>query len=236
MSGPPLCASPRGLRPLSSPALAIAAALQPAGVFRYDAAGRRRDMAMAGHHHSAAQHDYGRAFAVGIALNLLFVAGEAAAGAISGSLALVADSGHNLADVLSLGLSWGAAVLSRRGPSGRFTYGLRSSSILAALANALILLVVTGGIGWEAVWRIAHPVAVKSGLMIAAAAAGLFVNGTTALLFAAGRRRARHRQRRRRRHRDRDHALAVARSGGESARLGGHCRRHLEPRAQRDRA
>src|SRR5579875_2816285 len=178
MSGPPLCASPRGLRPLSSPALAIAAALQPAGVFRYDAAGRRRDMAMAGHHHSAAQHDYGRAFAVGIALNLLFVAGEAAAGAISGSLALVADSGHNL-----------AAVLSRRGPSGRFTYGLRSSSILAALANALILLVVTGGIGWEAVWRIAHPVPVKSGLMIAAAAAGLFVNGTTALLFAAGRRR-----------------------------------------------
>jgi cobalt-zinc-cadmium efflux system protein len=149
----------------------------------------RRDMAMAGYHHSAAQHDYGRAFAVGIALNLLFVAGEAAAGAISGSLALVADSGHNLADVLSLGLSWGAAVLSRRGPSGRFTYGLRSSSILAALANALILLVVTGGIGWEAVWRIAHPVPVKSGLMIAVAAAGLFVNGTTALLFAAGRRR-----------------------------------------------
>jgi cobalt-zinc-cadmium efflux system protein len=80
-------------------------------------------------------------------------------------------------------------VLSRRSPSGRFTYGLRSSSILAALANAAILLVVTGGIAWEAVLRFADPVPVNSGVMIWVAAAGILVNGATALLFAKGRRR-----------------------------------------------
>jgi cobalt-zinc-cadmium efflux system protein len=139
------------------------------------------------HPHSHAHPNYGRAFAIGIALNLLYVGGEAVAGIISGSLALLADSGHNLGDVLGLSLSWGAAVLSRRQPSGRFTYGLRSSSILAALANAIILLVVTGGIAWEAVWRITHPVPVASGIVIWVAAAGIVVNGATALLFASGR-------------------------------------------------
>jgi cobalt-zinc-cadmium efflux system protein len=137
--------------------------------------------------HSHAHSNYGRAFAIGIALNLLYVGGEAVAGIASGSLALLADSGHNLGDVLGLSLSWGAAVLSRRQPSGRFTYGLRSSSILAALANAIILLVVTGGIAWEAVWRITHPVPVASGIVIWVAAAGIVVNGATALLFASGR-------------------------------------------------
>ena len=137
--------------------------------------------------HSHAHSNYGRAFAIGIALNLLYVGGEAVAGIVSGSLALLADSGHNLGDVLGLSLSWGAAVLSRRQPSGRFTYGLRSSSILAALANAIILLVVTGGIAWEAVWRITHPVPVASGIVIWVAAAGIVVNGATALLFASGR-------------------------------------------------
>jgi cobalt-zinc-cadmium efflux system protein len=141
------------------------------------------------HDHGEARHGYGRAFTLGIAFNLLYVAGEAAAGVVSGSLALIADAGHNFADVLSLALSWGVAVLSRREPSGRFTYGLGSSSILAALANALILLVATGGIGWEAVLRIAHPVPVGSGVMIGVAAAGILVNGATALLFAAGRHR-----------------------------------------------
>ena len=141
------------------------------------------------HAHSAHRHpsaSYGRAFAIGIALNLAYVAGEAVAGIVSGSLALLADAGHNLGDVLGLSLSWGAAVLSRRQPSGRFTYGLRSSSILAALANAFILLVVTGGIAWEAIWRIAHPVPVASVIVIAVAAVGIFVNGGTALLFASG--------------------------------------------------
>jgi cobalt-zinc-cadmium efflux system protein len=136
--------------------------------------------------HGHVSGNYGRAFALGIALNLAYVVGEAVAGVVSGSLALLADAGHNLSDVLGLSLSWVAAVLSRRQPSGRFTYGLRSSSILAALANAIILLVVTGGIAWEAIWRIAHPVPVTSGIVVAVATAGIFVNGGTALLFASG--------------------------------------------------
>src|SRR5271167_2698989 len=144
------------------------------------------------HGHSSHGHgrpDYGRAFAIGIALNVAYVAAEAAAGVVSGSLALLADAGHNLGDVLGLSLSWWAAMLSMRQPSGRFTYGLRSSSILAALANAVILLVVTGGIAWEAVLRFADPVPVASGIMIGVAAAGIVVNGGTALLFASGRAR-----------------------------------------------
>jgi len=141
------------------------------------------------HRHTHAGLDYGRAFAIGIALNLVYVLGEAIGGIFSGSLALLADAGHNLGDVLSLSLSWGAAVLSRRRPSGRFTYGLRSSSILAALANAIILLVVTGGIAWEALWRLGHPVPVASTMVIWVAAAGILVNGLTALLFASGSQR-----------------------------------------------
>jgi cobalt-zinc-cadmium efflux system protein len=142
-----------------------------------------------GHSHAHAPLDYGWAFAIGIALNLVYVVGEAIAGIVSGSLALIADAGHNLSDVLSLSLAWGAAVLSRRQPSGRFTYGLRSSSILAALANAIILLVVTGGIAWEALRRFSDPTPVASGIVIGVAAAGIVVNGVTALLFASGSRR-----------------------------------------------
>jgi len=144
-----------------------------------------------GHSHTHPSHghgqlNYGRAFFIGITLNLLYVAGEAVAGVLSGSLALLADAGHNLGDVLSLSLSWGAAILSRRHPSSRYTYGLRSTSILAALTNAIILLVVTGGIAWEAIGRITHPVPVTSGVVIAVATIGIFVNGGTALLFASG--------------------------------------------------
>jgi cobalt-zinc-cadmium efflux system protein len=144
------------------------------------------------HDHSAHGHgplDYGRAFAIGIGLNLAYVGGEAVAGIVAHSLALLADAGHNLGDVLGLAMSWGAAVLSRRQPSGRFTYGLRSSSILAALANAIILLVVTGGVAWEAIWRIGHPVPVAGGVIVWVAAAGIGVNAGTALLFASGRTR-----------------------------------------------
>ena len=143
-----------------------------------------------GSHHAAHSHgaaDYGRAFAIGIALNLAYVVGEATAGVVSHSLALLADAGHNLSDVLGLALSWGAAVLGRRSPSGRFTYGLGSTSILAALANAAMLLLVTGGIAWEAVLRFSDPVPVASAVMIWVAAAGIAVNGGTALLFASGR-------------------------------------------------
>ena len=139
--------------------------------------------------HAHGQLNYGRAFAIGIALNLVYVVGEAVGGVFSGSLALLADAGHNLSDVLSLSLSWGAAGMSRRRPSGRFTYGLRSSSILAALANAIILLLVTGGIAWEAVGRFSDPVPVYSTVVIWVAAAGILVNGVTALLFASGSQR-----------------------------------------------
>ena len=142
--------------------------------------------AHAHHHHGPV--DFGRAFAIGIALNLAYVVAEAGYGLAAGSLALLADAGHNLGDVLGLGLSWGAALLGRRGPSSRFTYGLGSTSILAALANALILLVVTGGIAWEAIWRLGHPVAVTGGIVALVAAVGIAVNGVTALLFARGRR------------------------------------------------
>src|SRR5712671_4539079 len=139
------------------------------------------------HVHHSGRPDYGRAFAFGIVLNLAYVAAEASIGALSGSLALLADAGHNLGDVLALGLSWGAAMLSRRQPSGRFTYGLRSSSILAALANAIILLVVTGGIAWEALWRLSHPIPVAGSMVAWVAGVGILVNGATALLFARGR-------------------------------------------------
>jgi cobalt-zinc-cadmium efflux system protein len=141
------------------------------------------------HHPVPARADYGRAFAIGIALNLAYVAAEAGFGLVAGSLALLADAGHNLGDVLGLALSWGAALLSRRQPSQRFTYGLRSSSILAALANAIILLVVTGGLAWEGLWRLAHPVAVAGATVAWVAAAGILVNFCTALVFASGRSR-----------------------------------------------
>jgi cobalt-zinc-cadmium efflux system protein len=143
------------------------------------------------HRHSQARSraDYGRAFAIGIGLNLVYLTAEAALGIISGSLALLADAGHNLGDVLGLALSWGAAMLGRRQPSPRFTYGLRSSSILAALANAALLLVVTGGIAWEGLWRLVHPVDVAGGTIAWVAAVGIVVNGATALLFIEGRKR-----------------------------------------------
>ncbi len=109
-----------------------------------------------GHHHahSVATADHSRAFALAIVLNLGFVAIEFGYGVIAHSTALMADAGHNLSDVLGLLLAWGAALLARRQPEGRFTYGLRSSSILAALANAMLLLVTCGGIAWEAVRRL----------------------------------------------------------------------------------
>jgi cobalt-zinc-cadmium efflux system protein len=140
-----------------------------------------------GHSHGLPRTDYNHAFAIGIGLNIAYIAAEAAAGLLAGSLALLADAGHNLSDVLGLALAWGAAVLGRRIPSHRFTYGLRSSSILAALANAIILLVVTGGLAWEAVSRFMHPAPVEGGVMAWVAGVGILVNGGTALLFMRGR-------------------------------------------------
>src|SRR5262245_58443144 len=108
----------------------------------------------AGHGHSHAPADFGTAFAIGIALNPVFVVLEAVFGILSNSMALIADAGHNLSDVLGLVIAWGASVLSRRRPTERYTYGLRGTSILAALFNAIFLLVATGAIAWEAVLRL----------------------------------------------------------------------------------
>ena len=140
--------------------------------------------AHSGHHHAPA--DYGRAFLIGIVLNLGFVAVEAFYGFLSNSVALLADAGHNLSDVLGLLLAWGAATLSKRKPSPHFTYGLRRSSILSALFNAVFLLVAIGAIAFEAVQRLGDPQPVAGRTVMAVAAVGIVVNGVTAWLFARG--------------------------------------------------
>jgi cobalt-zinc-cadmium efflux system protein len=127
------------------------------------------------------RHD--SAFAIGAAVNLAFVAAEVGFGLMANSVALVADAVHNLGDVLALLLAWGAAVLARRPPTRRRTYGWGRSSILAALINAVVLLVSVGGIGVEAIRRLWHPEPVASGIVMAVAAAGILVNGGSALLF-----------------------------------------------------
>jgi cobalt-zinc-cadmium efflux system protein len=131
-------------------------------------------------------HNAGRAFGIAIALNSLFVCIEFGYGYLANSTALMADAGHNLSDVLGLLLAWGAAVLGRRAPSTRYTYGLRSSSILAALGNAMLLLVACGAIAWEAIGRLSQPPVVASMTVILVAAVGIVVNGISAWLFAKG--------------------------------------------------
>src|SRR5215510_1431415 len=123
-------------------------------------------------HHPHAPRDHGIAFAVGIGLNFAFVVVEAVYGVLANSMALLADAGHNLSDVLALALAWGASRLARREPSARFTYGLRSSSILAALFNAALLFLVTGGIIWEAIQRLVEPEPVASRTVMWVALAG----------------------------------------------------------------
>ncbi len=130
----------------------------------------------------------GRAFAIGVALNLAYVVAEVVFGLLAGSLALLADAAHNFGDVLGLGMAWLASTLGRRAPSARYTYGLRGSSILASLANAGLLLLVTGGIAWEAVQRLAAPRPATGLTIMVVAAAGVAVNGFCALLFASGRK------------------------------------------------
>jgi cobalt-zinc-cadmium efflux system protein len=141
-----------------------------------------------GHGHSHAPADFGRAFAIGTALNLGFVIVEAVYGITAGSMALLADAGHNLSDVLGLLIAWGAATLARRSPSGRYTYGLRSSSILAALLNALLLVVAIAVIAVEAVRRFAEPSPVAGITVMVVAGIGIVVNTVTALLFMSGRK------------------------------------------------
>ncbi len=143
----------------------------------------------AGHSHAGHSHapaSFGKAFAIGITLNTGFVILEAGYGFVSNSVALLADAGHNLGDVLGLIVAWSASVLVQRAPSSRFTYGLRGSSILAAVFNAVFLLVTVGAISWEAILRLGAPEAVAGKTVMIVAACGIVVNGVTAWLFASG--------------------------------------------------
>lgn len=139
-----------------------------------------------GHHHAAPTH-YNRIFMVGVGLNVIFVAIEAAFGLGLRSLALLADAGHNLSDVLGLLLAWGAHRLAQRPPSLRYTYGWRRSSILAALLNGVLLLLAMGAIAWEALQRLWSPLPVAGLALVAVAGVGILINGFTAWLFMAGR-------------------------------------------------
>jgi cobalt-zinc-cadmium efflux system protein len=140
------------------------------------------------HHHSHPPRTFGRAFAVGVTLNSAFVLAEVAYGLSAHSLALISDAGHNLSDVLGLVAAWGAIKLAQSPPTPRRTYGLRRSTILAALANAAMLLFVTGAITFEALSRFRNPPAVNSLTIIWVAAIGVVINGVTAAMFAAGRK------------------------------------------------
>ena len=141
-----------------------------------------------GHAHGAHAPDFGKAFAIGIALNLIFVGVEAAYGLIANSMALLADAGHNLADVLALATAWAAAILSKRPPTKRFSYGLRASSILAALANSIVLIFAVALIAYHAVIRLIIPDVVAGDTVMIVAAIGIVINALTALMFARGRK------------------------------------------------
>src|SRR5215210_9695 len=131
----------------------------------------------AGHdHHHHGPEDYSRAFALGIVLNLAIVVIEATYGFLANSMALLADAGHNLSDVLSLVVAWAGAHMAKRSPSRRFTYGLKKASILAALINALLLLVAVGAIGAEAIRRLLNPAQAEARTMIWVAAVAIAVN------------------------------------------------------------
>jgi len=138
-----------------------------------------------GHTHGPATPS--RAFALGMGLNLTFIVFEVFFGIRAGSLVLLADAGHNMSDVLGLGLAWGAFVLGQKPPTPRHTYGWRRASSLAALANAALLLVAVGAIAWEALQRLQHAEAVAGGVVMAVAALGVVINAATALLFLSGR-------------------------------------------------
>lgn len=143
---------------------------------------------LTGHSHAQAPASFGKAFAIGIALNVAFVLVEAGYGLKAKSVALLADAGHNLSDVLGLSIARDASVLARRPPSDRYTFGLRGSSILAALFNAVFLLVAVCAIALEAIQRFGHPELVAGATVMVVAAVGIVINGLTAWLFASGRK------------------------------------------------
>ena len=144
------------------------------------------------HHHGAghahAPTNFGHAFAIAAVLNIVLVITQVIYGVLANSVALLADAGHNFGDVLGLLLAWGAHSMARWQPTKRYTYGFRSASILAALLNALILMVATGAIAWEAIQRLSEPGEVGGVTVMIVAAIGIVVNGVSALLLLAGRK------------------------------------------------
>lgn len=142
-----------------------------------------------GNEHSHAPANFNRAFIISVTLNSAFVVIEATYGILANSLALLADAGHNLSDVMGLILAWIASFLVRRQPTARLTFGLRRSSVLAALLNASFLLIISGGVGWEAIQRFREPTPVAGATVIVVAAIGIAINTISALMFLSGRDR-----------------------------------------------
>ncbi len=140
------------------------------------------------HDHSHEVGNYNRSFAIGVILNIVFVAIEAGYGVFADSLALIADAGHNLSDVVSLLLAWGASLLARKAATEKRTYGLRKVTILASMASAILLLFVLGGITWEAIGRFLNPQPVEGMTVIIVAGIGVVINTLTALLFVKGQK------------------------------------------------
>lgn len=148
-----------------------------------------------GHHHAHGERDFGegtsvdyaRAFKLGIVINTLFVAIEAGCGLWVGSVALVSDAGHNLTDVLALGLAWGAFAIARKPPTSRHTYGLKRATILASLASAVMLCIALGAIGWEAITRLSSPPPMNGVVLVVVAGVGVIINAITAAMFMRGR-------------------------------------------------
>ncbi|MDP3284953.1 MAG: cation diffusion facilitator family transporter, partial [Desulfobacterales bacterium] len=141
------------------------------------------------HDHSHETGNYNRSFAIGVILNVVFVAIEAGYGIFAGSLALIGDAGHNLSDVVSLLLAWGASVLAAKSATEKRTYGFRKTTIMASVASAILLLVALGGITWEAIGRFLNPRPVEGMTVIVVAGIGVVINTLTALLFV---RRQKH--------------------------------------------
>lgn len=146
-----------------------------------------------GHDHAHSHHghhghalSFGRAFAIGIALNLGFVVVETVFGFTANSMALLADAGHNLSDVLGLVVAWAGGLMAKTASSPRFTYGLKKASILAALINVLFLFIAVGAIGAEAIRRLFHPANTQGAIVIVVAIIGIGVNTATAMLFSRG--------------------------------------------------
>ncbi|MGD8934231.1 MAG: cation diffusion facilitator family transporter, partial [Gammaproteobacteria bacterium] len=140
------------------------------------------------HDHIHEKGSYNRSFAIGVILNIVFVATEAGYGVFADSLALIADAGHNLSDVVSLLLAWGASVLARKAATEKRTYGFRKITILASMASAILLLVALGGITWEAVGRFLNPHPIEGMTVIIVAGIGVVINTLTALLFVKGQK------------------------------------------------